>query len=129
MGRNLMSLISGQKALFGSQKFSPNISGNAFNQLNALKGVKKCDFFTPTISKKEIVMDYYRIYKTTHGRMRKDGGSLVKCYGCDGETHAINYNMLWYNGDEAYSGKQLKTIVTGSCKHKECKNLGFFSKR
>jgi hypothetical protein len=74
-------------------------------------------------------MDYYRIYKETKGRTRKDGGVLVKWYGCDGDEHAINYSMVWYEGDVAHHGKQLKTLVIGPCTHKECKNLGFFSKR
>jgi len=76
-------------------------------------------------------MEKYRVYKTVVGRPRKDGGRIVKSYGCNGKQHVITYDLLWFdisgNASDGLSDVKPKKVV-GKCNfNKECKNLGFFT--
>jgi hypothetical protein len=75
---------------------------------------------------------FYRIFKEKiSSRTRKDGYTLVKCYGCNSKEHRIQYFHLIIDKatgkvsggkDNIYPDK-----VLGKCDHKSCKTLGFFT--
>jgi len=75
-------------------------------------------------------MEHFRIYKTVIGKPRKNGGRLVKSYGCNGKQHVVTYDLIWYdekgfaiNGQADIKPKE----IIGKCDFsKTCRNLGFF---
>lgn len=76
-------------------------------------------------------MKTFRIYKTEVSRIRKDGSRLVKSYGCDGKSHFVTYDRIYFdiNGKASNGIPNIKPPkYIGKCEFsKVCKNLGFFS--
>jgi hypothetical protein len=77
-------------------------------------------------------VNVYRIYKEAISpHTRKNGLTLVKCYGCNGDEHRIQFFHLAIDretkkvsyGEDCVSPDK----ILGKCDHKSCKNLGFFS--
>lgn len=75
-------------------------------------------------------MDDFRIFKTTIGKPRKNGGCLTKSYGCNGKEHMVTYDLIWYGPDGKATDGQSDVMAPkklGKCAHDNiCKNLGFF---
>jgi len=74
--------------------------------------------------------DFFVVYKTSKGLVRKDGSTLVKSYGCNGIEHRVQYSAIWFNDKGvAIAGKAhvLPDKVIGKCLHNQvCKNYGAF---
>ena len=72
----------------------------------------------------------YRIFKTTKGKVRKDGSRLTKSYGCDGTEHVVVSDLIWYN-EEGHGVNGISNFkppkFVEKCTHSVCKNFGFFT--
>lgn len=75
-------------------------------------------------------MRVFRTYKVVSGKVRKDGSTLTKSYGCDGKEHYIRYDAIWYDETgQACNGKAdvMPAKSLGKCGQDDvCKNLGGF---